>query len=216
MRITYKWNEIEPTDSLESNILSLGKHINKILDVSNYTSKDNKPCLRIIFDIEEGSKYDGYCQKLLDSRKTDDKRWPNEGTKYIPVEEKYQGYLKYFIEVLQKSNHTFLDIAPGEELDLEQFKGLKFGGAFGLQEYENKDGEIKTSITLISFKEIDKVNEITIPDVRLVDGSYISYEEYMKTKKGVGKQEPIQGQMDLEDSNHEIYELDVESSEYPF
>lgn len=216
MKIVENWNELESIDSLESNILSLGGHIAEILDVSNYTSKDNKPCLRIIYDIKEGSKYDGYCQKLLDNRTTDDERWPNEGTKYIPAAKQYQRYFKHFVEVLQKSNSIFLNIAPGEDLDLNQFKGLKFAGAFGLQEYINKDGDVKTSITLTSFKEIDKVNEITVPDVRLVDGSYISYEEYMENKKGVGKLELVQEQMSMGEYSHEIMETDVEPLDYPF
>lgn len=214
MKISEKWNDIESKDFSENNILSLGGHICKILDVSDYISENNKPCVRVVFDIEEGSKYDGYCQKLLNSRTTDDKRWPNEGTKYIPTS--YQGYFKHFVDVLQKSNNIFLNITPGKDVDFNQFKGLKFAGVFGLQEYKNSNDEIKTSMTLTSFQEIGKVNEITIPDVRLLDGSYIIYEEYMKNKKSVEKQGPIQEKINFQENSSEIPEMGIEDSEYPF
>ncbi len=214
--IPENWNEIQAIDSLENNTLSLGEHTNEIKDVSYYTTKEGKRALRVITDIKENSKFDNYCQKLLDSRTTDDKRWPNEGTKYFPLSGRGTGYLKHFIEVLEKSNNRFFNIVPGEDLELTQFKGMKFVGVYGLQEYRNKDGELKTSVSMVSFTELSKINEVSIPDVKLENGMFISYEEYMKSKRSVEKQEPVQEQMSFEKDSHEIVDIDVEAPEYPF
>lgn len=214
--IPENWNDIQAVDSLENNILSLGGHENIIIDVSYHTTKEGKEALRVVTDIKENSKFDNYCQKLLDSRTTDDERWPNEGTKYFSLGEKGIGYFKHFVEVLEKSNNRFLNIVPGEKLELTQFKGMKFAGIYGLQEYKNKDGEIKTSINLVSFTELSKVNEVPIPDVKLENGMFIPYEEYMNSKRGVEKQEPVQEQMNFEEDSHEIVDTDVEAPEYPF
>ncbi len=220
MKISEGWNEIEARDSLENNVLKLGGHVCRIIDVSNHISNNNKPCLRVIYDIDEGSKYDNYFQKLVDNRTTDDERWPNEGTKYIPVEEKYLGYLKYVIGILDISNNTHLEVIPGEELDLSQFKGLKFGGVFGLKEYA-KNGEVKKSITLENIKRIDEIKDIAIPDVKLIDGTSIPYEEYIKSSQ---KLEPVQQSMNLNEEHdvktneetHEIMELEDINDDYPF
>lgn len=214
--IPENWNDIQAVDSLENNILSLGGHENIIIDVSYHTTKEGKEALRVVTDIKENSKFDNYCQKLLDSRTTDDERWPNEGTKYFSLGEKGIGYFKHFVEVLEKSNNRFLNIVPGEKLELTQFKGMKFAGIYGLQEYRNKDGEIKTSINLVSFTELSKVNEVPIPDVKLENGMFIPYEEYVNSKRGVEKQEPVQEQMNFEEDSHEIVDTDVEAPEYPF
>jgi len=214
--IPENWNDIQAVDSLENNILSLGGHENIIIDVSYHTTKEGKEALRVVTDIKENSKFDNYCQKLLDSRTTDDERWPNEGTKYFSLGEKGIGYFKHFVEVLEKSNNRFLNIVPGEKLELTQFKGMKFAGIYGLQEYKNKDGEIKTSINLVSFTELSKVNEVPIPDVKLENGMFIPYEEYMNSKRGVEKQEPVQEQMNFEEDSHEIVDTDIEAPEYPF
>ena len=144
--IPENWNDIQAVDSLENNILSLGGHENIIIDVSYHTTKEGKEALRVVTDIKENSKFDNYCQKLLDSRTTDDERWPNEGTKYFSLGEKGIGYFKHFVEVLEKSNNRFLNIVPGEKLELTQFKGMKFAGIYGLQEYKNKDGDRKSVV----------------------------------------------------------------------
>lgn len=214
--IPENWNDIQAVDSLENNILSLGGHENIIIDVSYHTTKEGKEALRVVTDIKENSKFDNYCQKLLDSRTTDDERWPNEGTKYFSLGEKGIGYFKHFVEVLEKSNNRFLNIVPGEKLELTQFKGMKFAGIYGLQEYKNKDGEIKTSINLVSFTELSKVNKVPIPDVKLENGMFIPYEEYVNSKRGVEKQEPVQEQMNFEEDSHEIVDTDIEAPEYPF
>lgn len=216
MIISNKYKEVEPQKTLERESLSLGQHILEIKVVTEYNSNNNKACLRVITDVEEGSRFDGYFQKLLDNRTTDDNRWPNEGTKYIPTGENSLGYFKYFIHVLEKSNNVFIDIPEDEDLDLNQFKGLKFVGVFGLREYENGDGEVKISLNITSFHAIGEECENTIPDVKLINGTYMPYEEYMDLKKGIKKQEPVQEQMSFEKDSHEIVDIDVEAPEYPF
>ena len=49
---------------------------------------------------------------------------------------------------------------------------------FGLEEYERQDGTIGTTTKLIQFRSLDKLKDIKIPKVKLLDGSTVEYENY--------------------------------------
>ena len=51
---------------------------------------------------------------------------------------------------------------------------------FGLEEYQNDKGELKTMSKMTQFRSIDKVDNAKIPRVKLLDGTYIEYEQYKK------------------------------------
>ena len=86
-------------------------------------------------------------------------------------------YTKGFITALEKSNNGF---KFDTNKDWEQLKGLKCAGVFGLEQYLNNEGQTKVATKLLQFRSLDKLAEIKIPNVRLLNGSTISYEEYMK------------------------------------
>ena len=91
-------------------------------------------------------------------------------------------YLKGFITTVEKSNNIKIKAEEGKELDLTQFKGLKVVGVFGLEEYQNDKGEIKTTTKLVQFRSLDKLNEVKIPKVKLISGEMVEYEDYQKNK----------------------------------
>ena len=88
-------------------------------------------------------------------------------------------YLKGFITALEKSNNNFKFDTNGS---WEQLKNLKVAGVFGLEEYEKEDKTIGTAIKLVQFRSLDKLNEIKIPKVKKIDGTFVEYEDYKNNK----------------------------------
>ena len=121
------------------------------------------PCINC--DATECDLVDGQeCQKCID---------------YLSLKKESLGYTKGTITALEKSNNGFkFDTSKG----WEQLEGLKCAGVFGLEEYESNDGNIKTATKLQNFRSLDKLNEIKIPRVRLLNGGTMEYNEYINNK----------------------------------
>ena len=49
-----------------------------------------------------------------------------------------------------------------------------------MEEYENQAGELKTINKLREFRSIDKIDNVKIPKVKLLNNTYVDYEEYSK------------------------------------
>ena len=63
-------------------------------------------------------------------------------------------------------------------MDETKLKGKKIVGVFGWEEYEKQDGTIGVATKLTQIRSLDKLNEIKIPKVKLIDGTYMEYEDY--------------------------------------
>ena len=102
-----------------------------------------------------------------------------EYEKYVkemtPTHNLWLQMLKAFITSVENSNNGF---TYNWDKDVDQLKGKKVGLVFGLEEYTNNDGETKTITKLNQFRSIDKIDNIKIPKVKLIDGSFVEYEEY--------------------------------------
>ena len=126
--------------------------------------------------------------------------------------------MKYFIDIIEKSNDVKINVIPGQKLELSQFKGLKFAGQLGYTEYE-KDGKVKKGLEIRGFYDVKDVDNIPIPDVKLIDGSFMNYEEYKK-KFGEYTKECLQLSMDVDNpNNNQLSSVNVPGSEdddYPF
>lgn len=192
MIIPNNWNEIEAKEVGDFTSLTLGGHICKILDVREYTSEvSGNTSLKVSIDIDENNEFKDYFKRQYDNNNLSEKKWPSGAVKYLSTKSEQMSYLKGFITAVEKSNNIKIKVEEGKELDLKQFTGLKIAGQFGLEEYQNDKGEIKTSTKLINFRSLDKLNEIKIPKVKLISGEMVDYEEYQKTKndnKLVGKE----------------------------
>lgn len=181
------YDKVEAKEAGEFTSLTLGAHICKILDVREYTSElSRNTSLQVSVDIAEGEEFDGYFKKQFDANNDDKKRWPSGAVKYLSLKPEQTAYLKGFITAVQHSNPSAKIIAEaGKELDLEQFKNKKIVGVFGWEEYENDKKEVKVATKLTQFRSLDKLNEIQIPDVKLLNGKYVSvddYEEFYRDK----------------------------------
>ena len=175
---TKLWDTTEPKEFGEFEVLELGGHELVILDAREYTSEiTENTSLKISVDIAGKDKQKGFFKEQYDSNTNADKKWPTGGIKYLSLKDEQIAYLKGFITALEKSNKGFKFNING---DWSQLKGLKIAGQFGLEEYEKQDGSIGLATKLIQFRSLEKLNEIKVPKVKLIDGTMVEYEEYQK------------------------------------
>lgn len=170
--------------------LALGGHEIKIMDAREHTSDfSGKTSLKVSVDIAGNDEQAGYFKEQYDNNNSADKKWSNGATKYLSLANEQIAYLKGFITALEKSNTNFKFDPKGT---WEQLKGLKLAGQFGQEEYLDNEGEVRLATKLIQFRSLDKLSEIRIPRVKLLDGSYVDYEKYKfpaKTETKVGVKE---------------------------
>lgn len=170
------WDATEAKEFGEVERLELGGHEIFIMDAREYTSDfSGNTSLRVSIDIAGNDKQKGFFKKQFDENPNADKKWSNGATKYLSLKDEQIAYLKGFITALEKSNANFKFNKNGT---WEQLKGLKLAGVFGLEEYEKEDGSIGTATKLVQFRSLDKLKEIKIPKVKLINGELVDYEEY--------------------------------------
>ena len=150
-----------------------------IMDAREHTSEySGNTSLKISVDVAGNDKQKGFFKKQYEENTAPDKKWSNSATKYLSLKDEQIAYLKGFITALESSNPSFKFNTKGT---WEQLKGLKIAGQFGLEEYQKQDGSTGTATKLIQFRSLDKLKDITIPKVRLLDGSLVEYELYKPT-----------------------------------
>ena len=172
------WETTEAKEFGEIESLELGGHELVILDAREYKSEiSGNVSLKVSVDIGGKDKQKGFFQKQYDNNTLSERKWPTGGVKYMSLKDEQLGFLKGFITALEKSNPNFKFNTKGT---WEQLKGLKIAGQFGLEEYEKQDGDIGTATKLVQFRSLDKLNEIKIPKVKLLNGDMVEYEEYKK------------------------------------
>ena len=174
------YDKITINESYEK--ISLGGHRGIIKNIMEYTSAiSGNTSLKVEVDTSSDDKQPNYFQKQFNENTNMDKKWPAGSTKYVSLkqDENCIKMLKAFITSVENSNPNFV---YDWNKEVDQLKGKKVGLVFGLEEYQNDKGETKTATKLTQFRSIDKVDNAKIPNVRLLNGSYISYEDYNKTK----------------------------------
>lgn len=175
-----KYDEINIIEEYEK--ISLGGHKGIIMKAEEYTSpQSGKTSLKVSVDTSKDDKQPEYFAEQYKNDNRIDKRWNNSAIKYISLgeEENQVKMLKAFITAYEKSNNCQFDWNK----DWEQLTGKKIGLVFGMEEYENQSGELKTINKLREFRSIDKVDNIKIPKVKLLDGTYVEYENYTKKEE---------------------------------
>ena len=170
------WDKIEAKEFGDFETLELGGHEIVIMDAREYTSEfTGNTSLKVSVDIAGNDKQKGFFKNQYDENTNNDKKWPSGSVKYLSLKDEQLTYLKGFITSLEKSNNNFKFNTKG---NWEQLKGLKLAGQFGLEEYKDNEGNIKAATKLVQFRSLDKLNEIKIPKVKLLDGSFMEYEDY--------------------------------------
>lgn len=184
--------------------LSLGGHEVKILDASEYTGQSGNVSLKVCVDIDGNDKQKGFFKKQYDENTNLDRRWPNGAVRYLSLKDEQLGFLKGVITALEKSNPGFKFNTKGT---WEQLKGLKLAAVFGLEEYERQDGTIGTATKLVQFRSLDKLNEIKIPKVKLLNGDLVEYEKYINNEHSVTQAKDLFGSDIVIDSNDIPFEI---------
>lgn len=172
------WDSVQAnTGDYES--LKLGGHEVVIKNAYEYTGMTGTTSLKVEVDIAGNDEQKGFYQRQFDNNTSKDKKWSPASTKYISLKEDDTcvAMFKGFTTCVEKSN-------PGYtwNFDEKTLIGKKLAGVYGLEEYEDNEGKIKTATKLVQFRSLDKLNEIKIPKVKLLDGTTVDYEEY-KTRK---------------------------------
>ena len=174
------WETTEAKEFGDFETLELGGHEVVIMNAEEYTSViTGNTSLKVSVDIAGNDKQKGFFKKQYDENKDANKKWSSGATKYLSLKDEQIAYLKGFITALEKSNNNFKFDTNGT---WEQLKNLKVAGVFGLEEYEKEDKTIGTSIKLVQFRSLDKLDEIKIPKVKKIDGTFVDYEEYKNNK----------------------------------
>ena len=161
--------------------IELGGHKGIIMKAEEYTSpQSGKTSLRVSVDTAKDDKQPEYFAEQYKNDTRIDRKYPNGAIKYVPLgeEENQVKILKAFITAYENSNNCQFDWNK----DWEQLTGKKIGIVFGMEEYENQAGELKTVNKLREFRSIDKVDNVKIPKVKKLDNSYVDYEEYINSK----------------------------------
>jgi hypothetical protein len=161
--------------------IELGGHKGIIMKAEEYTSpQSGKTSLKVSVDTAKDDKQPEYFKEQYKNDTRIDRKWSNSAIKYVPLgeEENQVKMLKAFITAYENSNGCQFDWNK----NWEQLTGKKIGLVFGMEEYENQAGELKTVNKLREFRSIDKVDNIKIPKVKKLDNSYVDYEEYINSK----------------------------------
>ena len=169
--------------------INLGGHKGVIMKAEEYTSpQSGKTSLKVSVDTAKNDNQPEYFAEQYRNDTRIDKRWSNSAIKYVSLgdEETQVRQLKAFITAYENSNNCKFDW-NGTWM---QLTGKKIGLVFGMEEYQNQAGELKTINKLREFRSIDKVDNIKIPKVKLLDNTYVDYEEYMK-KSNANEEEKL-------------------------
>lgn len=176
------WENIEAKGINDFQRLNAGGYVGIIKNVNQHTSLTDKKSFKIECDIAEGNFKD-YFQKLFDNNSNADKRWDNNSTKYVSIEEDQLPYFKGFITCIENSN-------PGYTWDWDEKKliGKKIGLIYRYEEYEKQDGTKAIKTKLNQFRSVDKVNEFNddytkVESVKLLNGSYMSCDDYYERQE---------------------------------
>lgn len=144
----------------------------------NHNEETGKNTLKISIDIASG-EYKDYFLKAYETDTRIDRKWNSNAIRYLAYEGDNVSYFKGFITIVENSN-------VGYKWNWEEstLKGKKVCGVFQYEEYEKQDGTRGIKVRLSKFRSLDKLKDIEVSDsIKLLDGSYVSYDDYMERKE---------------------------------
>ena len=192
------YDEIEINQDFER--IELGGHKGIIMEAIEYTSPiTGNTSLKVSVDTDKNDKQPYYFTEMYKNDTREDKKWSNSAIKYVSLKEDENcvRMLKAFITAVENSNPNF---TYDWNKEVDQLKGKKVGLVFGLEEYNAQDGSVKTIGKLNQFRSLDKIDDVKIPKVKLIDGTFIDYEEYKSNSV----------------SNNDVVEIELSDDQLPF
>lgn len=165
-----KPNNYDTTPAGNFTPVELGGHICVIREVVETKSKAGAPMIRINLDFDPIDKQPGYFAKTFADDIRPDKKWPNNGGRYILTEDQdgnCSRAFKQFITCWEKSNDT--DIAWGAGFS-GQFINTRIGAVYG--EVENEyNGKISMRREIRYWCNVDDAESVDIPKAKYLDGN---------------------------------------------
>lgn len=173
------WNEVEAKGMDDFKSLPIGAYECVIKDARiNHNEQSGKDTFKVSVDIASG-EYKDYFQKMYEADTRIDRKWNNNAVRYLAFTGDNVAYFKGFIKTIENSN-----IGYTWDWDETKLKGKKVCGVFQYEEYEKQDGTKGVKVRLNKFRSLDKMKDIEVSDsVRLLDGSYMSIDDYNERKE---------------------------------
>jgi hypothetical protein len=159
------WESAQAFTGEERQALTPGGHIVRIAAMRQEMSRNNKPMITVMFDIDEGSEFDGFYKRLHENKKKFDANAKWQGVIRFMLYNKdggTNGFFKGFIGALEESN-------PGFKWNWdERSVANKFVGiVFGEEEYRKTDGTIGTNVRAQMARSVQAVRDgVEVPKKR--------------------------------------------------
>lgn len=176
-------NNYDP-NAAEFERIQPGGHKCVIKQVEETRSQSGKEMLIISFDTSLEDIQPEYYMKRWQNDTRDEKKW--QGNMYIvfDYEKDENGKLRLkgwseanlnrFLGAVEKSNDNFHPVKGGD-LDVKIFKNMKVGIVFREEEYENMNGEVRTSVKGFRWCSYDKALEEGAPEPKLLQSSAAAF-----------------------------------------
>lgn len=145
--------------------VNLGGHLCTIKEVVETESRKGDPMLRVNLDFDGRDSQPQYFKKLFADDIRPDKKWPNNGGRFIMVENVRA--LKQFITCWEKSNNTSVEWGAGFS---RQFIDTKIGAVYGEVENEYND-KITMRREIRWFCPYDDAPGASVPSPKYLDGN---------------------------------------------
>lgn len=203
MKVIDNWEEVEAKGMEDFKSLPIGAYECVIREAKVYKNPTTeKESFRVQVDIASG-EYKGYFQQRYDNNTRSDKAWDNNSTRYLAFQGDNVSYFKGFITCVENSN-------MGYKWDWDETKltGKKICGVYQYEEYERQDGTKGVKVRLNKFRSLDKMKDIEVSDsVRLLDGSYMSIDDYNEFKSNATAEEIFGSSIVETDSGETPFEI---------
>lgn len=145
--------------------VELGGHYLVIKNVEEKKASTGRDMIVVYFDFAQEDKQAGYFAESFKNDIRPDKKWSNQATQYILVDDENGNCsksFKTFTTCAEHSNNGF-KVQWGDNF-CAQFKNKKIGGVFGEQmDYYN--GEEKKKRVLRWFVSTDRVKDAEVPAI---------------------------------------------------
>lgn len=173
------WDKVEAKGMDDFKSLPIGAYECVIKDARiNENEITGKKTFKVSIDIATGEYKDYFLERYKNDTRPD-KKWDNNAVRYLAYEGDNVAYFKGFITSVENSNTGYK-----WDWNEEKLKDKKICGVFQYEEYEKQDGKKAIKVRLSKFRSLDKLKDIEVSDsIRLLDGSYASYDDYQERKE---------------------------------
>ena len=181
MEIIKDFDKVEAKGMDDFRGLPIGAYECVIMDARvNHNEQSGKDTFKVSVDIASG-EFKDYFRKMYENDTRIDRKWNNNAVKYLSYTGDNVAFFKGFIKTIENSNIGYV-----WDWDETKLKGKKVCGVFQYEEYEKQDGTKGIKVRLTKFRSLGKLKNIEVSDsVKMLDGSYVTYDDYMERKENL-------------------------------